>query len=188
MAGFRRGVTERNKQYVWNITMPMKISRDKSERALFRDLGRHRIRELASQNDNRNHSSINYIIPISLHILLWNSRFIFGVTSKERRVVLVAFLKTRSRKKTDAIIRIKKQINKRLIVHLFADWRLQTVILRFVRNIILLYCIEFFKQNKIKMSNLVYYYALLFCNNYLSLFSSPPFLLLKHLVKIIIYL
>jgi len=34
--------------------MPMKISRDKSERALFRDLEQHQIHELASQSSDRN--------------------------------------------------------------------------------------------------------------------------------------
>lgn len=46
----------------------MKISRDKSGRALFRDLGRSRIRELASQSADENRVPINYIVshPLAL--------------------------------------------------------------------------------------------------------------------------
>lgn len=68
----------RNGQYVWNITASMKISRDKSGCALFRDLRVAEIHELASQCDEGNHhSSINYIV--FLRALKLSSRFIINV-------------------------------------------------------------------------------------------------------------
>lgn len=67
---------------IWNITAPMKISRDKSgrARAFPYDVARRRIRELASQRDDEDHGSINYIVSHFPHSIpvpersaeLWN--------------------------------------------------------------------------------------------------------------------